>query len=268
MIEINLLPGGKKRSARGGGRSFSLPDLRQGLQGLLRRGGGRPGAGVPKVDPWMGGAAAAVILALGGMGWLMASQAGGADELEVQIEAASRDSIRFADIIARSGSLQSRRDSIATRVAVIQEIDGARYLWPHLMDEVARALPDYTWLTRFFQVTPQPQLVFRIEGRSGTYFALTSFMEGLEASPFIQGVQLLASDQVIVPTGGGLSQLVYEFVLEASGREPPAEVLMMVPLFGPSVSPPTPEAPAGLESTATQEAAPAQEAALAPQGGG
>jgi Tfp pilus assembly protein PilN len=27
-------------------------------------------------------------------------------------------------------------------------VDGRRYLWPHLLDEISRAVPPYTWLTR------------------------------------------------------------------------------------------------------------------------
>ncbi|MEX0856116.1 MAG: PilN domain-containing protein [Gemmatimonadota bacterium] len=180
----------------------------------------------------------AALVAISGCAWLYLGVFGAAEELEVRTEVAVRDSIRYEDVIQRSGVLQARRDSIAQRVSIIQEIDGSRYVWPHIMDEVARALPDYTWLTRLIQVTGGSPVLFRLEGRSGTYFGLTTLMENLEASPFITGVELISSEQISISLGGGANQLVYQFILEGSSREPPPEIVERVPLFGPSVVPP------------------------------
>ena len=188
---------------------------------------------------WSMAAGIAVIGVLGGAAWLFLGVFGVAEELQVQIELQQADSARFSEIIRRTGVLQARRDTIARRVAVIQDIDDARYLWPHLMDEVGRALPDYTWLTRMTEVTGGgAEILFRLEGQSGTYFGLTTLMENLEASPFIERVALISSEQVSVPTGPGTSQFVYSFTLEGFSREPPPEVIELVPLFGPSVVPP------------------------------
>jgi Tfp pilus assembly protein PilN len=221
VIEVNLLPGtGKGKGRKGGGarRSFKAPSF----------------AGAT-ADRWILSAGILSLLALVVIGWLFFSVAGQAEELNVQIEAAQRDSARFADVIRRAESLQSRRDSIASRVAVLQEIDGTRYVWPHVMDEVGRALPNFTWLTRMNQVSPPPNLSFRVRGRASTYFALTSFMENLEASPFIRGVRLITSDQVSVQVPGSGARNVYEFELEMAWQEPPAGVIDREPLFGPSV---------------------------------
>lgn len=224
MIEVNLLPGGKKKSAGRRKLSLSLPKL-----------GGR----LPEIDRWSLGVGIVVLAVLLFSGWLFFSIRGDAEELEVQTEVAVRDSIRLADILDESSLLQARADSIAERVAIIQVIDQSRYLWPHLMDEVARALPDYAWLTGLFQISDGEDLVFQIQGQAGTYFALTTFMENLEASPFIRGVQLVESRQVSVPAGGaGGERLLYEFTLEAERQRPSAEVIETVPLFGPSVSAP------------------------------
>jgi len=221
VIEVNLLPGtgkGKGRKGGGAGRSFKAPSF----------------AGAT-ADRWILSAGILSLLALVVIGWLFFSVAGQAEELNVQIEAAQRDSARFADVIRRAESLQSRRDSIASRVAVLQEIDGTRYVWPHVMDEVGRALPNFTWLTRMSQVSPPPNLSFRVRGRASTYFALTSFMENLEGSPFIRGVRLITSDQVTVQVPGSGARNVYEFELEMAWQEPPPGIIDREPLFGPSV---------------------------------
>ena len=108
-------------------------------------------------------------------------------------------------------------------------------MWPHLLDEVARALPDYTWLTGIVQIgaarVHMPD--FRIRGRSGNNFALTRFMENLEASPFIREVQLVTTEQVIEQEDGmdGV-RTVHDFTLEASYELPPPELIETVPLLG------------------------------------
>ncbi len=218
MIEVNLIPGDRKKRRARARRSLAIPSV-PGLSG----------------DRWVLGAGVLVAVALLAIGWMAFATAGQAEELEIQIESAVRDSARLADVIERSERLRSQGDSIARRVDVIQQIDGSRYIWPHIMDEVARALPDYTWLTRIQQVTSGEPMAFRIEGRAGTYFALTSFMEAVEASPFIRGTQLISSDQVFMSVGGGAQRLVYDFALEAEYRDPPPDLIQREPLFGGSV---------------------------------
>lgn len=224
MIEVNLLPGDGKKGRARRRRSFKL-SLPSGIPG----------------DRWTIGAGVLAVVAVAAIGWLYLGVAGQAEELELEIEAAVQDSVRFAGLIENTESLQARRDSIASRVAVIQEIDGNRYVWPHIMDEVARALPEYTWLTRVEQVTGGSPLIFRIEGRAGTYFSLTSLMERLEASPFLRGTRLVSTDQVVIEVGGGAQRRVYEFSLEAEYREPPADLIETEPLFDGTVRPPEAE---------------------------
>jgi Tfp pilus assembly protein PilN len=131
--------------------------------------------------------------------------------------------------------LNARRDSIAQRVGIIQEIDGDRYVWPHIMDEVARALPDYTWLEDLLQTSPGEPLTFRIVGQAGNNFAVTQFMENLEGSPFVRNVELVSTEQEVLATGG-INRIVNRFELEAEYERPPPELLETVPLFAPGPS--------------------------------
>lgn len=221
MIEVNLLPGGKKRQARRG-PAFALPKFGRG-------GGG--GGGLAQADRWMLGSLAVIALALGYCAWLFLGVSGDREEVSVALEEAVQDSSRFADLISRTNELTARRDSIASKVGIIQEIDQNRYTWPHVMDEVARSLPDYTWLAGITQVASDP-LQFRIEGRAGNNFALTVFMEQLEASPFIEGVRLLGSQQAVEGADAAERQVVTQFQLEAMYSQPPMDFLETVPLFG------------------------------------
>ena len=213
MIEVNLIPGGKKRPSRTPAASFRLPRL-----------------GELPSDGWTLGAAVVSVAALGWMVWLFLGVRNDRAETQVALDAAVQDSVRFSDLIARTQLLTARRDSISQRVGILQQIDQHRYAWPHLLDEVARALPDYTWLSELTQTESDP-LAVRLSGQAGNSFALTVFMEQLEASVFLQGVTLIQSQQEFVGQGGGTQQVVQGFVLDVSYVEPPMEFLETVPLF-------------------------------------
>lgn len=218
MIEVNLIPGGKKRAPkkRGGGRSFSLPAFTSG----------------PLKDRWTLGAVALWVVALGFMGWTFLSLSGQQEEVDVAIAAEVQDSARFAELIAQVQSLIARRDSIIQRVDIIQTIDSERYLWPHVLDEIARALPDYTWLTGIVQVAPPPSLQVNLRGQAGNNFAVAEFMDRLSQSPFIRVAQLVSSSQVVqTQSESGAQQIVYEFVLDVFFQDPPPEIIETVPLF-------------------------------------
>ena len=66
---------------------------------------------------------------------------------------------------------------------------------------------------------------FRVVGQTVDIQALTLFMKTLEASPFIQNVQLTRSD--IVTADG---KEVTEFQLEAESQVPPPYLIKSVPL--------------------------------------
>jgi Tfp pilus assembly protein PilN len=210
LIEVNLIPSGKKRASRGPKRPIRIPSLEA----------------LPK-DRWVLGSGAVVVVLAAVAALLFLTTASRRSELTVLLEEAAADSARYADLIQQSQRMTARRDSIAQRVAIIQELDGDRYTWPHILDEVARALPDYTWLTDLLQVAGGAQPQFRIVGRAGNNFAVTQFMENLEASLFIRSVQLISTEQVV-----DQERIVNQFTLEAIFERPPAELLETVPLFG------------------------------------
>jgi len=214
LIEVNLLPGGKKRTARRRrGLSLSLPDV----------------SGLPR-DPYILGAVAAGIVSIGLMAWLFLGVRSDMEEAQVQLEAAVQDSVRYADLIQRTSALTARRDSIAARVAIIQDIDAGRYVWPHILDELARALPDYTWMTAITQLQSEP-LQIQVTGQAGSIFAITNFMEAIESSEFLRGVSLQRTEQEVQNQGTPDEQIVYGFDLEVTFEPPPLEDLETVPLF-------------------------------------
>lgn len=189
-------------------------------------GGGGGGGGLPG-DPYFLGAGIAGIASVAIMIWLFLGVSGDMEDVQVAVDEAVADSVRFADIIERTDQLIARRDSIAERVAIIQEIDAGRFIWPHILDELAIAMPDYVWLAEVIQTSGGVPLELRLGGQAGSNPAITRFMRNLEASRFFRAIQLERSEQVIAPAG----DIVYEFELLLTFEAPPIDELESVPLF-------------------------------------
>jgi Tfp pilus assembly protein PilN len=226
VIEVNLLPGGKK-GASSGGPFAGLAAAFKGLRGGGSGGSGGGGGG-SAVDPYMAFFAVALSITIGYMVWAYSGVNGTREELQVRIEEEVQDSTRFADLIERTNLLTARNDSIAQRVAIIQEIDQGRYVWPHILDEVSAAVPDYTWLREVVYAGGEP-LQVRVNGRAGSIYAITNFMRRLEASQFLRAVQMDRAEQV--PSEANPDDLVYVFELLMTYETPPMDELQTVPLF-------------------------------------
>ena len=218
MIEVNLLPGGRKSAPRGNPFAF-FKNL-----GSKRGGGG----GADARDPYVLFFAAAAAILLGYVAYSFLGVRSEREELEVRLEEQRQDSIRLAAIIEQTNALTARRDSIAARVAIIQEIDADRYVWAHLLDEVGAAVPEFVWLGEVAYSGDNP-LTVRIGGRAGSTFAVTNFMRRLEASRFLSNVQL--QDMQLQPSEANQSDLVQVFELMTQFEMPPLEELETVPLF-------------------------------------
>jgi type IV pilus assembly protein PilN len=214
MIEINLLPGSSKKASR---------------RGPPRAGGAFSKVKMPAVDRTAGLIALAWIVGLGTIAFLHLGMGSRTADLEVRLEAAVRDSARFATLRAQGDSLTAQEGVIAQKLEVIQQIDAGRYVWPHILDEVSRAVPQYVWLEAVRDATGDASglPLIHIDGFAGTPFALTRFMEQLEASPFLGATRLLSTAQTQAE-----NRTVHAFALMVQYREPPPDALETVPLIG------------------------------------
>lgn len=218
MIEVNLLPGGRKKASKA--FAFKMPKLSFG------------GGGGAAPDWYMVSFAGAMIVALGYIGWSFLGVRGDAEELGVRLEEERQDSIRFDAIIQQTNRLTARRDSIVARAAIIQEIDADRFVWAHLMDEIGSAVPEFLWLREVAYQGDNP-LTVRVAGRAGSTFAVTNFMRRLEASRFLMGAQL--QDMQLQPSEENPEDLVQVFEIQVAYESPPVEELETVPLFADEV---------------------------------
>ena len=186
MININLVPGSAKRAKKRMPK-LSLAGLFKGKSG---GGGGGGGGGGSKsaLDSSMALMSGAWAVGLALLGWMFLGGRHNVSSLNAQIEAAQLDSVRLESAIRSQADLEARRDIVAQKVTIVQDIDANRYVWAHIHDEVARAVPEYTWLTAiaFMQTDSGAKYPrFQVQGRTGNNFALTKYLQQLEQSPFV-----------------------------------------------------------------------------------
>jgi Tfp pilus assembly protein PilN len=215
VIEINLLSGGPaKRQTASRGPAKAGPAL--------------SGLGAHPLVAGVG--ALAVLLVLGG-GFAVWRAGARVDDLRSEVAREREEATRLEQTIALMQTLDTRRDSITQKMDIIREVDGRRYLWPHIMDEVSRAVPAYAWLTRLSAQGGSAEgaaaaPAFTMEGHAGTTHVLTRFMKNLEDSPMISGATLVTSEQVEMQ-----GRRLLKFTLEARWEHPDTAFIETVPIL-------------------------------------
>jgi Tfp pilus assembly protein PilN len=197
MIEINLLPGKKKKAAGGPGFKLEMPDFKAIFAQVK--------------DPWLIGAIGAWVAVGGGGAALFITGRARLGAAESRLEAVKSEKRRYDIVIAQKRQAERVRDSLVYEINVIRNIDASRYIWAHVLDQVTKALPPYTWITRvqsLVQAAPTPvaapvgqapvapvvdtvsgpQVKVSIDGRTVDIQAYTTFLRQLAASPWFTEV--------------------------------------------------------------------------------
>lgn len=190
MIEINLLPG-KKKAAPGAGFKLRLPNF----SGLI----------ASVTNPWLLAASVAWVLLLVGGGALFVTSKARLAVLNSRLQAVQVEKQRFDAVIAQKRQSEKMRDSLLAEIIVIRRIDADRYVWPHILDQVTKALPPYSWLNTITvmpggtsaDTTGIPPVRFIVTGSTVDIQAYTTFLRQLAASPWFTDV-MPASSQTVV----------------------------------------------------------------------
>jgi Tfp pilus assembly protein PilN len=191
MIRINLLPGQQKRKAG------SKLQLTAGLKELATQ----------IKNPLLLGAIGAWAVGLLVVGGLFTIQTRELSNLRTEHARVESEHRRYRNLLQQKRRAERLRDSLVAELEAIREIDSDRYVWPHVMEEVTKALPDYTWLTSLEAITPRleegadsvvkPPVRFTVEGRTSDLSAYTRFVSQLTSSPWIQNAEFGAVQSVI-----------------------------------------------------------------------
>jgi Tfp pilus assembly protein PilN len=223
MIEINLLPGKKKKRAAGAG--LAMPDFAELLKGIR--------------DPLLIGAIAVWAIVLPVVGFIFVSENSKVAALQEEAEQIRSQARRFQAVI-REKRLQERLfDSLQVELQAIRDIDADRYVWAHVMDEVAKALPDFTWLTALEFVAAQapvgleeegevvvrPPVSFHVTGRTADIYAYTRFLRNLTNSPWITNVRAGQTTQLLEE-----ERAVQEFSITAMFQQADSAFIRIAPL--------------------------------------
>jgi Tfp pilus assembly protein PilN len=208
MITVNLKPG-QKRKRRSGNPLKGLLDNLSVFKELSAK----------VKDPLLMGAIGAWVLVIAVLGLVYLNNIRQLYVLEPRLEQARSENRRFKAFLADKRRQEKIRDSLLAQITVIKSVDGDRYIWPHLLDEITKALPAYTWLVDLgvsappapaATATPKPAgakpdsvpaapppLMVQINGRTIDIQAYTRFLRQLEASPWIMDVTPVSAQTVV-----------------------------------------------------------------------
>jgi Tfp pilus assembly protein PilN len=248
MIEINLLPGARKPK-RGAGASVNVTEVWQNTVTQIK-------------DPFLIIAIVGVAIGLVAVAAQYTILNRRTASVEERYTRAIADSTTYAGVLAERATAEAQRDSVVRQFAIIEAIDGQRYVWPHILSEISSVLPPYTWLLAARQMSPPmtivtppvdtaaanaasrrprpprkvddirseaiatiPKLKLQLVGQTADIQAVTRYWRLLEASPFIENVNLVSSD-VRVTEGGDIVQ----FTLDLEYQVPPRSAIRTVPL--------------------------------------
>jgi Tfp pilus assembly protein PilN len=233
MITVNLRPDLKRKRARS-----PLQGITESVRGL----------GARVKDPLLVVAVAAWVGALGWLGFVVMNTGRQLATLEPQLEQTRAEHRRFKAFLTEKRHQEMIRDSLVAQIGVIRSVDGDRYVWSHLLDEVTKALPAYTWLTDLGSdvaatpgAAPAPApaaakadsnaapvktpVAFSINGRTVDIQAYTRFLRQLEASPWITDVTPVSAQTVVEK-----ERPVTAFSIRATYREADSAYIRTVPL--------------------------------------
>jgi Tfp pilus assembly protein PilN len=239
MIEINLLPGARK-AKRSKGAGLDIGAAFTNVVAQIK-------------DPFLIVAVAGLVVGLVGVGVQYTLLSRRQSDLDGKMLQAQQDSARYAAIGTQLNAAETQLDSVLRQFNIIQTIDGERFNWPHVLDELSEALPQYTWLTSIAQTSPVPSVVvrdsatgkgakrieaavnaaraavaplqFRIIGQTMDVQAITQYWRLLEASPFIEKVNLVGTTMTMAD-----QREVIQFTMDLQFQRPDPSAIRTVPL--------------------------------------
>ena len=197
MITINLRPGAQRKAKKGG---LMFGGLGASLKGLTSR----------VKEPWLAAALIAWAGVLAFFAFIFITTAAKQSKLEPKLDAARTEYARYQDFVKQKRHEESVRDSILAQIGTITGVDQQRYTWPHILDDIGSAVPDFTWLTEVSilpatiaitaadSLDSAPESVnLRIVGRTSDLQNYTAFLRRLEESPWLINVLPVEAKTVV-----------------------------------------------------------------------
>lgn len=237
MITINLRPGAKRSTA-----ASPLAGLGEGFKSLSTK----------VKDPALAAAIGVSVVVLGFLIWGFLSTTLQTNRLTPQMDEVRAENQRFRTLLAQIRREERIRDSVVTELVTLRQVDRDRYVWPHILEEVSRALPPATWLIGVAPVSGasggvnidengnlvSPPLQIEMNGRAMDIQGFTRFMRQLEDSPWLERVTAISANTLIES-----NRAVTAFVVRASFRQADSVYIRQVPVSEAVVAVPGGEQP-------------------------
>jgi len=225
MITINLKPGGKRPKPKGD----PMASVRQRLQGL-RESVKQPGLVLA------GGTWLAVLVIVGGLWITTRSRLG---TLEQKFTQSSDTYKRYHNFVSEKKREGRAKDSILAQIGTISSVDQDRFVWPHILDEVASAMPDNTWLTSVSTIgvaatqqydtdsTTAAPVSILILGQTNDLQNYTAFLRRLGESHWLINVMPVKTETVIDKSNRPITQ----FTVQATFARADSSRIQTVPIL-------------------------------------
>lgn len=128
-----------------------------------------------------------LLILLGALGFQQSSKAG---QLQQEYSKIQKDKQRFTKTLNQIKKLEADKALLENRIAIIHKLKAESSLTVHVMDEVARIVPNKRlWL----QSLSQSENNLQLTGMALDNRTIAKYMEDLKQSPFIKSVNLANS---------------------------------------------------------------------------
>jgi Tfp pilus assembly protein PilN len=226
MIHINLKPGARRASAKGSRPLFA--GMAEGFKGLSSR----------IKEPWLALAVGAWVLVILGCGFSVVRNASQVSKLQPQVDASRSEFRRYQGFLLQKRKEEKVRDSTLAQIGTIAAVDQDRFVWPHIVDEVGNAVPDFTWLTSIAAVAAPPSsspgdsaggapsVTIKIVGRTSDLTNYTAFLRRLEESPWLGDVLPIDAKTITLN-----NRLITEFTIQAAFTKADSSYIKTVPIL-------------------------------------
>ena len=192
MIRINLL-GGERQKAKSAAR-FDVGQQLTALCGLL------------------------VVAAVGGVGFWYWSLSRQSAQLDAQILTKQREAARLDTVLAEVKTFEDRKTTLQQRVTLIEQLRRGQTAPVHVIDEIAKALPERTWLSEMVQKGSDVTLA----GMTTSNMGVSDFVANLEASGwFKKPVDIIGTQTDSDPKTGDLVKFEIRGTVNNPDAPPP-----------------------------------------------
>jgi Tfp pilus assembly protein PilN len=145
--------------------------------------------------------------------------------LERDVAQARAESEQYRKTIDLINEMVAKEQELNRRLALVDQLDRNRFRTVKVMDEMARRVPRYMWLTALKNISPQK---VAIEGYAFSNLVVSDLMTSLDDSDLFDGTELSVAKRKLVEGQNAVSFTVTSSVNDGPGA-PPAPPVASAP---------------------------------------